>query len=66
MGAGALLSQLVLWGRRTGWQLASAPIPTHLTVGGVVASLSHGAGVARRGVAEVGLLTARLLLLLLV
>ena len=60
VGAGALVAQLVAWGRREGWQVArgleefrplfqvgSSPIPTHLSVGGAVASLSHGAGAGR-------------------
>ena len=29
------------------FQVGSSPIPTHLTVGGAVASLSHGAGAGR-------------------
>ena len=52
VGAGATLGQLAEQCRKSGWQVASAPVLPQVTVAGVAVSLSHGAGTRRPGLAD--------------
>ena len=52
VGAGSTLGELADACRISGWQVASAPVLREVTVGGVVVSLSHGAGTGRPGLAD--------------